>query len=115
MYPVIIAHANDHAAEGAFIQTSGGLLMLYGFGAIAGPAVAGFAMAAAGQRGLFLTTAAAHVVLIAFAALRIALRAPVPDADKAEFLPIPPARAATPETAALALGEGAETETTDPE
>ena len=108
MYPVIIAHASDHAAEGAFIQTSGGLLMLYGFGAIAGPAVAGVAMSSVGQAGLFLTTAAAHVMLILFAALRMMRKAAVAPEDKTGFQPIPAARAATPETAALAASEAEE-------
>ncbi|MCR9126001.1 MAG: MFS transporter [Rhodobacteraceae bacterium] len=36
MYPVIIAHANDHAPENSAIQTSGGLLMIFGFGSILG-------------------------------------------------------------------------------
>lgn len=105
MYPVIIAHANDHAAEGAFIQTSGGLLMLYGFGAIAGPAVAGVAMSGLGQGGLFLTTAAAHTALILFVVARVVVQPPVAQRDKGDFVPIPPARAATPETAVLARGE----------
>lgn len=114
MYPVIIAHANDHATEGHFIQTSGGLLMIFGFGSIFGPAVAGFAMSGMGQQGLFLTTAAAHLALILFAMVRIALRAPVAEGDKGGFVPAPAARAATPETAALAIGEEEEEEATAP-
>jgi MFS family permease len=105
MYPVIIAHANDHAADGTFIQTSGGLLMIYGFGAIVGPVAAGAAMTWQGGAGLFMTTAGAHLALILFVALRIRVRAAVAEADKGGFMPIPAARAATPETAALAVGE----------
>lgn len=105
MYPVIIAHASDHAADGAFIQTSGGLLMLYGFGGIAGPLLAGAAMSQMGGTGLFMVTAAAHLVLIGFVAVRILLRAPVAEADKGDFVPSAGGRASTPETAVLAVGE----------
>jgi MFS family permease len=44
MYPVILAHANDHAPPGTSIQVSGGLLMVYGLGSIIGPLVAGLTM-----------------------------------------------------------------------
>ncbi|MFC3616684.1 MFS transporter [Lutimaribacter marinistellae] len=109
MYPIIIAHANDHAPEGTAIQVSGGLLMVFGIGSIAGPAFAGFAMTGLGEWGLFLTSAGAHVLLILFAIVRIAARAPVEAEDKASFVPAPSARALTPETVALAVGEEAET------
>ncbi|MDQ2092713.1 MFS transporter [Rhodalgimonas zhirmunskyi] len=105
MYPVIIAHANDHADDGHFIQTSGGLLMIFGMGSIFGPAVAGFAMSGVGQQGLFLTTAAAHLGLILFVMVRVAIRAPVAEEEKSDFVMAPSARGATPETAALAVGE----------
>lgn len=42
MYPVIVAHANDHAEPGTYIQVSGGLLLVFGMGSIIGPAAAGF-------------------------------------------------------------------------
>jgi hypothetical protein len=67
--------------------------------------MAGVAMTWQGGSGLFMTTAAAHVALILFVLLRISVRAAVKDADKGEFMSIPAARAATPETAALAVGE----------
>jgi MFS family permease len=102
MYPVIVAHANDHAPPGTSIQVSGGLLMVYGLGSIIGPLVAGLAMAELGPRGLFVTTIAAHVLMIAFTIWRISIRAPVAEADKTAFQITLPARAATPETAALA-------------
>jgi MFS family permease len=106
MYPVIVAHANDHAPPGTSIQVSGGLLMVFGVGSILGPLVAGVAMSGIGAQGLFVTTIAAHVLMIGFTILRIARRAPVESQDKASFQVSPPARAVTPETAALAAGEG---------
>ncbi len=103
MYPVIVAHANDHAAPGTYIQISGGLLMVYGLGAIVGPLIAGFAMSFGGPSGLFGTTVVAHLAIIVFALLRMRRRAEVAAAQKTAFVPAPTARGSTPETAALAL------------
>ncbi|WP_306044752.1 MFS transporter [Nioella sp. MMSF_3534] len=105
MYPIIVAHANDHAPPGTSIQVSGGLLMVYGIGAIVGPLIAGQIMDPFGPRGLFMTTIAAHVVMIAFTLWRISRRAAVAEADKGDFHASMPARIATPETAALQEGE----------
>lgn len=107
MYPVIVAHASDHAAPGAFIQVSGGLLLVYGIGSIVGPTIAGFAMTNVGTSSLFVTTGSAHVLLILFAVLRIKIAPPVAEKDKVAFQPAPLPRAATPETANLASEESA--------
>lgn len=105
MYPIIVAHANDHAPAGTSIQVSGGLLMVFGLGSIIGPLIAGLLMTRLGVQGLFLTTLAAHVAMIVFTLWRITRRAPVAEADKAAFRISVPARASTPETAVLAAGE----------
>ncbi|WP_342777642.1 MFS transporter [Sulfitobacter sabulilitoris] len=105
MYPVIVAHANDHAPPGTSIQVSGGLLMVFGLGSIVGPLLAGVLMSEVGPRGLFLTTVVAHVVMIGFTLWRIARSPAVALAEKGTFKVSGPARAATPETAALAEGQ----------
>ena len=105
MYPVIIAHANDHAPDGSAIQVSGGLLMIFGFGGIVGPAVAGWMMTALGPTGLFMTSAGAHLLTILYTLWRISRRAPVPEAVKSPFVPVQASRTATPETSMLFYGE----------
>ena len=102
MYPVIVAHANDHAEPGAFIQVSGGLLLVFGIGSIFGPTLAGYVMTSFGAAYLFAVTGAAHVLLILFAVVRLKLRPSVPAEDKVAFRAKPLARASTPETVALA-------------
>ncbi|MDZ7824585.1 MAG: MFS transporter [Ahrensia sp.] len=42
LYSLAVAHANDHAAEGEFVETSSGLLIVYAVGTMVGPFVAGF-------------------------------------------------------------------------
>ncbi|XYK81439.1 MAG: MFS transporter [Labrenzia sp.] len=106
MYPVIVAHANDHAPPGTSIQVSGGLLMMFGTGSIIGPLIAGVMMTSIGPQGLFITTIGAHVVMIAFTLWRMTRRAAVAEEDKGAFQVSAPARMVTPETATLAAGEG---------
>ena len=102
MYPIILAHANDHAPPASTILTSGGLLMVFGLGAIFGPLVAGFAMDFVGMHGLFMTTATAHIAIVAHSLWRVGQRAGVPDDEKAAFMVTPLARTMTPQTAVLA-------------
>ncbi len=105
MYPVIVAHANDHAAPGTFIQVSGGLLLVYGIGSIFGPTAAGFAMSEFGEASLFMVTGTAHILLILFALVRLKFASAVASDDKSPFQSKPFAPASTPETAALAADE----------
>lgn len=102
MYPVIVAHANDHAAPNSYIQTSGGLLLLYGVGGIIGPLIAGFGMTNLNVSALFITTMVAHVLIIVFTLWRMTQRSEVADANKVDFAMSPLARSSTPETAAFA-------------
>ncbi len=104
MYPIIIAHANDNS-DGNFIQTSGGLLMIFGLGSIVGPLLAGLSMSWMGPRGLFLVTASAHVMIILQALWRISRRPSKAPQDKTEFVAVPIARSSTPETMAMSAVE----------
>ena len=78
--------------------------MVFGLGSIAGPLFAGLAMTAVGPRGLFVTTVVAHVLMIGFTGWRITRRPSLPVTAKGVSRPTVSARAATPETAALAAG-----------
>jgi MFS family permease len=105
MYPVIVAHANDHAEPGAFIQVSGGLLLVYGIGSILGPTFAGFAMTSYGASTLFAVTGSAHLLLLLFAIFRLRTAPAVASEDKVAFQAQPLARASTPETAAFSADQ----------
>ncbi|MTI43933.1 putative MFS family arabinose efflux permease [Roseibium hamelinense] len=102
MYPVIVAHASDHADPGDFLKTSGGLLLLFGIGTMVGPIAASLLMSLTYPGALFQVTATAHLSMILFAIWRISKRAPVTGEEKTEFVPvIATARPSTPETAVL--------------
>lgn len=105
MYPIIVAHANDHAGPGTFIQVSGGLLLVFGIGSIIGPTLAGFAMTAYGSSSLFAISGTAHMLLILFALVRVLSAPAVTPENKGSFQASPPARVSTPETAALAADQ----------
>lgn len=105
MYPVIVAHASDHAEPGTFIQVSGGLLLVFGIGSIVGPTIAGFAMTSYGASSLFAVTGVSHILLVLFALLRLRYASPVATEKKGSFQVSPMARVSTPETAALAADQ----------
>lgn len=100
MYPVIVAHANDHAGEGASIRVSGGLLLVFGLGSIIGPLSAGWGMMQYAPRALFVVTLTSHILIVAFAVLRMATSTRTAD-EKTAFVPTGSARATTPQTAVL--------------
>lgn len=97
MYPVIIAHAYDHAEPGNYLKISGGLLLVFGIGAIVGPILGGVLMEW-NPTGLFAATLIAHLTLIAYGSYRITQRTAVSEADKTDFVGMPTARLATPES-----------------
>ncbi len=53
LYPLCVAHTNDHIEAHERVGASGGLVLLYSLGAVAGPLVGSLAMAMAGPAGLF--------------------------------------------------------------
>lgn len=101
LYSLAVAHANDHASPEEFTQISGGLLLLYGFGTMIGPMIAAGLMGWLRPEGIFLATAAAHLLLACYTILRIRRRAPVPLEDREAFKTLPAERTLTPQTGNL--------------
>ena len=99
IYALIVAHANDYADAGDFVETASGMLILYGFGTMVGPLVTAQLIDATGPSGVFTTTTIAHGLLAGYAIYRT-LRRPAPH-DQSDFGRLPVARAQTPETYAL--------------
>jgi MFS family permease len=114
LYSIAVAHANDHARAEDFVKVSGGLLLLYGFGTMAGPVIAARLMDWMRPESIFLATALAHFALAGYAMLRVRARAPVPIAERDAFTTQPSERAVTP--AVLMLDPRAEAgEDTNPQ
>lgn len=101
LYSLAVAHANDHAGAEDFVKVSGGLLLLYGFGTMAGPLIGAALMEFMRPESLFLATAGAHGAMVVYTALRIARRAAPLREEKEEFHTMPAERAVTPEALRL--------------
>ncbi|MHA6646263.1 MFS transporter [Mesorhizobium sp. A623] len=85
LYAICVAHAFDHTAAENTVETSSGLLLANGLGAIAGPLAAAFLMRAQGPGGLFVATAGAHLMLVFFVAWRMTVRTAVPIEQRNDF------------------------------
>lgn len=108
-YALCIAHANDFIAPEDAVEASSGLLLTYAFGAVAGPLLAAGAMSAVGPGGLFLTTAAAHLLFAAFAFYRSRRRAAIPAEERENFVLM------EPRTSAVVFELDPRSESTSPE
>nr|WP_319390730.1 MFS transporter [uncultured Cohaesibacter sp.] len=104
-YPVLVAHANDHADPSEGLQTSSGLLLLMGCGTMIGPLLGGVLMSIQGPDGLFVSTTVAHIGILLFTIWRLTQRVAVDTEDKGQFIPISPMRTRTPQTIVFADGE----------
>lgn len=90
--PVVMAHANDHADKNNYLQTSGGMLLLFGCGSIVGPLIAGLMMIFSGTKGLFVITLWSHLTLIIYVIWRLIQRRDVAREDKSKFSRFEPGR-----------------------
>ncbi|GAA0575529.1 MFS transporter [Caenispirillum bisanense] len=90
LYALLIAHTNDFLEPGEFVQASGGLLLVYGIGAVIGPMLASWVMQDRPAWLLFAYTAAVHVLLVLFGLWRSTRRPPPPPEEQGRFTPTPP-------------------------
>jgi MFS family permease len=78
LYPLCVAHANDHVAAHERVGASGGLVLVYSAGAAVGPLAGALFMSGLGSVGLFAFIAACAGAAAAFALWRFSVRASVP-------------------------------------
>lgn len=86
VYSLCVAHTNDHVERKDFVAVSSGLLLYYAAGAVSGPLLAAALMAMVGPRGLFLVTAAAHLLLAGYTLYRMRRRRPVSEEAREDFV-----------------------------
>ncbi len=89
LYPLCVAHTNDHLERNERISASGGLILTYSAGATIGPLLAAGVMNFAGPPGLFLFTAVIGFLSVGFAVWRLKARAPVPADQQGRFQTLP--------------------------
>lgn len=90
LYPMSMAHTNDHIPKEQMVGASGGLILLNSFGAILGPLVASSVMSASGPIGLFLFVSIAAVILSSFGFWRTFVRQSPDPEEQMAFRSMPP-------------------------
>jgi MFS family permease len=98
LYPLCVAHANDHLLSSQRVGATGALVLLYSLGAVAGPLPAAALMDASGPRGLFLFIGLCTAWMIGFAFYRLWTSPPVPGDRQRRYLLLP---RTTPQAAKL--------------
>ncbi|MBR9806587.1 MAG: MFS transporter [Alphaproteobacteria bacterium] len=87
-FGICAAHANDHAAAGKAVATSGGLLLLHGLGSVFGALAGALAMSVFHPAALFWYIAVIYLLLAVFSILRVGLR-PSTLTKKMPYIPVP--------------------------
>jgi MFS family permease len=87
LYPLCVAHTNDHLAQHERTGATGGLILAYSVGAAAGPMTSSFAMLLLGPGGLYAFIAAAAALALGFGLWRQLVAAPVPGDEQGVFEP----------------------------
>lgn len=89
LYPLCVAHTNDHLTPGERVGASGGLVLVYSIGAALGPLSGSLAMLALGPAGLFAWTGVCAAAALLFGLWRQRRRGPVPQADQQPYQLLP--------------------------
>lgn len=102
IYSLAMAHANDYLDSDQMLGASGKLVLIYGVGAILGPAIAGLVMEMVGTHGFMAYLALVHGSLGLYALVRMLERPETPD-DTGDYIPVAPQ--ATPVVAQVVAEE----------
>lgn len=89
LYPLCVAHSNDHLQEDERLGASSGLVLAYSAGAVMGPMLGSTGMTALGPAGLFVLIGALGVGGGAFGLYRLLVAEPVGRADQQFFRGLP--------------------------
>lgn len=105
LYPLCVAHTNDHLDAPERVGASGALVLVYAVGAALGPMAGSVAMLLLGPAGLFAWIGGCAAVGLGFALWRQLRRAPVPEDRQQPYQLLP---RTTPMAAQLAESEDAD-------
>lgn len=89
LYPLCVAHSNDHLEEDERVGASSGLVLTYSAGAMAGPMIGSSAMSAFGPPGLFAVIGALAAGAALFGIWRTLARHAVPASEQQIFQSLP--------------------------
>ncbi|HGG05122.1 MAG TPA: MFS transporter [Aliiroseovarius sp.] len=91
LYALLIAHANDYLEPEDMAAASSGLVFINGLGAVAGPVLTGWAMAAFGPNGFFAYVAIILILLVVYGAWRSTQRPSLDVDEQGTFVSLAPA------------------------
>jgi MFS family permease len=86
VYGLSVAYVNDLIPPEEVVETSTGLLLMYGAGAVLGPFLAGLVMSTTDNAGFMLFLAAVMGLVALYVLKRLPVAAPVPDSEKADYV-----------------------------
>lgn len=89
LYPLCVAHTNDHLQPDERIGATGGLVLLYSIGAALGPVGGASAMTAIGTGGLFFYIGICAAAALAFGLWRQFATPPVPAGEQQPYQILP--------------------------
>jgi MFS family permease len=111
LYALLLAYTNDYLSAEDMPAASGGLVFVFGAGAILGPLVAGAAMEATGPGAFWSVLGATFAVIAAYALWRTTRRAPLPaEATDSYIAVVPGATPVAARAASVWAAENAEAE-----
>ncbi|MXP24786.1 MFS transporter [Altererythrobacter indicus] len=89
LYPLCVAHSNDHLTEEQRVGASSGLVLTYSAGAVAGPMIGSAGMQMLGASGLFATISVFALIGTIFGLWRAIVGKPVNAEDQGAFQSLP--------------------------
>lgn len=90
LYSLFLAYTNDDLEPDEMPAASGGLVFIFGVGAIGGPLLCGWAMQIIGPNGFWLVLTATFAIIAAYALYRMTQRASTPVDETEAYLNIIP-------------------------
>ncbi len=88
IYSLSVAHLNDYIDDDLKVAAIAKVVLVNGFGAIAGPIAGGFMVGRVSPGSLFVLFAGAHGVVAAYALFRMTRRSAAEEAERASFVPV---------------------------
>ena len=111
LYALLLAYTNDHLPAEDMPAASGGLVFIFGLGAIVGPLVTGWAMERFGAFAFWPVLGTTFAIMACYALYRMTQRATVPVAETDSYLGVvPTASPVAVEAAGTWAAENAEAE-----
>ncbi len=89
LYPLCVAHTNDHLGNAERVSASGGLILAYSAGATLGPLLSSGTMAFTGAAGLFAFTGGISGLCLLFGFWRIWMRPSPPQEEQGRYQALP--------------------------